>query len=290
MINLVAKLVLDATGFTRGLASAADGARKVGGTIGSEVGKDFAKGLKRAIGAGAIAGAVVALGKESQQIRDMARALGVTSQQYAAMEYVQKRLGDTTNVTADEFERLVNAVIQSGQIPSDNIFDKLADGADRAQTAFQKLKVAGGNLLSGIVRGTEAIGAGIGASVVLEDKRDGTFMEKLRQRYEQYARESARVLEEGGVSVGDDLFKNVKREPFPDLEKDKAKETVKAEKEERMKEGRTTPIGAQTPGSLQSIGLGPGLGQFNFAKVMVDEQRKTTAAVNRLNATITKKL
>ncbi|MCW5559433.1 MAG: hypothetical protein KIT22_16590, partial [Verrucomicrobiae bacterium] len=72
--------------------------------------------------------------------------------------------------------------------------------------------------------------------------------------------------------------------------KEDAKETVKAEVAERKKDSRITPLGVQASGSLQSIGLGPGLGQFSLQRAMVDEQRKAGQTLIRIARLIDQKL
>lgn len=286
MINLMAYLGLNTSGFQRGLASSVDAAKKASDTIGKEVAKDFTKSLKRTIGAGAIAGAVVASMKDAQEIRNGAQAMGVTSQQFAAMEIVAARLGDTTNVTVDEFRRLTDVVIASGQVSGDNIYDKLAASADKADEAMRRVKVAGSGLLSSGIRGVEATGSFIGALLVDENKqKGGGFLGTVGRRFKQAAREFGKVINGEPGSQNEDIFKNVKRNisPLGDIAPNNEWEQWSRQVENFNKKGKSERTGSLLFGTdeFAKIGLGAGRGAFDIQKQLLEEAKRTNRLLDK---------
>lgn len=282
MLNLSARLGLDTSGFIRGLSSAVDGAKKASGTVGKEVGKDFTKALKRSIGAGAIAGYVISAMKEAQEIRNGAQALGVTNQQFAAMEIVAARLGDTTNVTTDEFMRLTQAVIDAGQVSSDNVFDKLAKSADDADAAIRRVKATGNSWIANSIRFVEAIGAGIGGGFINEQGSGRGFIDDMKQSAKQMSREFDRVWSGEPGSPSEDLFSNVKREPMETAPSTGLQDHL--ESWMSLVEHDNPKRKTQRGGSLlfqqdefAKIGLGGGRGGFDLQKQLLEEAKKTNS-------------
>lgn len=281
----MAYLGLNTSGFQRGLATATDKAKEASGTIGKEVSKDFVKSLKRTIGAGAIAGAVVGALKDAQEIRNGAESMGVTSQQFAAMEIVAARLGDTTNVTVDEFRRLTDAVIESGQVADNNVFEKLAESADKAEAAMRKFKSAGNTLLSGVVTGTEAVGGFIGGLLQDENSaKGGGFLGTVGRRVKQGARQFSKILE-GDSGKTDDIFKNVKRDidTLGDRAPNTEWESWARSVDNFNKKPRSEKTGSLLFGEDQfaRIGLGAGRGVFDIQKQMLDEQKRTNRLLEK---------
>ncbi len=281
MINLMAKLDLDSSPFVRGLSKSVDAAKTAGNKIGSEVGKDFAKGLKNTIGAGAVAAAVVSTFRNAQEIRDQAAAIGVTTQQFAAMELVSQKLGDTTNVTTEEFMRLTDEVIASGQVASDSALAQMADDADRFEEALNRVKAAAAGALGFVSRLAESVGAGLGGFWSNLDPSKSTG---IKDRFQQFGQFFSDAWNAGPEKTS--IAERAQRTERPEREvkaKAEAETKVREERKERQKLGLpSTPFADRSGGSLAAIGLGPGRGTFNLQRQMLDEQRRTNAALRDL--------
>lgn len=288
MVNLLAKLDLDSTGFFRGLSRATDGAKKAGDKIGQEVGKDFTNGLKRTVGAAAVVGAALSAFRNAQEIRNTAAALGISAQEFAAMEHVAQRLGDTTNVTTDEFRRLTDEVLRSGIIADENALQSLASDADIAERALKTVTAALTGLLAlaftapmrlgdKIAALAEGVSAGRNSLFGGSSFRDA--IATARAAFANADRREADITSTW-LKGGDSIAKSARRTTPDATDRAKAESTARAEREERRRLGLpSTPFAERNGGSLASIGLGPGLGTtFNLQRQMLDELRRLNAA------------
>lgn len=286
MVNLLAKLDLDSSGFFRGLSRATEGAKKAADKIGKEVGKDFTNSMKRTIGAGAVVGAVLGAFKSSQDIRNTAVAMGVTAQEFAAMEIVARKLGDTTNVTTDEFQRLARELIDSGAVADNNVLIRLADDADRLEDSLTRVKAAATGALGTTARFVESFGAGLGG--FLEESRGKWF--KWGQFYNSWDVGKQFFMDEwDSLGEGSSIAERARRtSPTESESRAKGESTAKAEREERRRLGLpVTPFAERGGGSLASIGLGPGLGSaIGIQRELAEQLKRNNEQLRKLTLQI----
>ncbi len=292
MTTLWARLGLDSSPFTRGLASATTAARTAGHRMGEQVGNDFAKGMRRAFGAAALVAGVFSLGREAQEIRNQAAALGVTTQEFAAMEIVAKRLGDTSNVTTEEFLRLTQAVIDAGEVSSSDSLKALASAGDVVADAWRRVKdtlvetiatvaklydhlnrLSGVPLIPGLM-----IGSGIA-----ETWKTGSFKagfqaagKKAKETWRDAFRESDLGKKEASIAetaarVETGTLEERLRKRFGLYDPGQEKEA--SERTDRFQRLANAPRGYGPLGSMGSMGLGvaPGRAVFQTNKILQSE-------------------
>jgi hypothetical protein len=287
----MAYLGLNTSGFQRGLATAVDGARKAGDTIGKEVSKDFTKSLKRTIGAGALVGGILAEFRSAERISNMAQAAGMTAQEFAALEIITDRFGDTSKFTAQELQEMTKALIDAGQVNSEDVFQTMAQSANLAESAVRALKVEFFSLIAATqnayAQGVANVAALKSASLVARQARKAgkpeSEVQKLAKQTFQEAIIAADNIDGAGMERFDPLSGFTPSER-PDEESGLNEWRRWARSVENFnKKPRSEKTGSLLFGEDQfaRIGLGAGRGVFDIQKQMLDEQKRTNRLLEK---------
>jgi hypothetical protein len=252
MESLTATLRLDGSPFNQGLAAAEKKADEVGEHMGKKMGKQLTHHFISAVGVMAYLEKVREAMKEAQSIRDKAAAEGTTPQKFAAREEVIKRLGDASNVTADEVNRLADELIRLGEIPTNAELKTLASDADMVSRAMSILNRIFIKDLASALAGVNAIGGGVKGFL------GGMFKDGKLQS-------PGAALEAGAVGAikgfyGFDRGKSLAEEA--ERKKESEDEAVKLAKEEMAIDER--------------------IAELNFKNLSIDKQRAALAERRRV--------
>jgi hypothetical protein len=161
MESLTATLKLDGSPFNQGLAAAEKKADEVGEHMGVKMGKQLTHHFISTFGVMAYVEKAWETMKEAQSLRDKAAAEGTTPQKLAAREEVIKRLGDASNVTAEEVNRLADELIRLGEIPPSSELKILATNADTVSRVLSILNRDFAKNLTDSLSGVAAIMGGM---------------------------------------------------------------------------------------------------------------------------------
>jgi hypothetical protein len=252
MESLTATLRLDGSPFNKGLAAAEEKASEVGEHMGKRLGKQLTHHFIGAMGVMAYLEKVREALNEAQSIRDKAAAEGTTPQKFAAREEVIKRLGDASNVTADEVNRLGDELIRLGEIPTNAELKTLASDADMVSRAMNVLNRIFIKDLASALSGVNAIWGGARGFF------GGMFKDGKLQSPESALKGGAVGAIKGfyGLDRGKSLAEEAERK------KEAEEEAVKLAKEEMAIDER--------------------IAELNFKNLSIDKQRAALAERRRV--------
>ena len=145
MLSMWARLGLDSSGFNRGLASVASKTEATFARVGAKSSKQLQKrliGTFSLFGAAGLASAGISrVSQESKDAFKGATQAGLSVQDFEAANEVITRLGDTSNLTAEEFAHLVQATKELRGTTDEEVLARL-ESADELEDATAKFKGA----------------------------------------------------------------------------------------------------------------------------------------------------
>jgi hypothetical protein len=145
MLSMWAKLGLDSSGFNRGLAAVASKTDATFSKLGNKTSKDLQNRFLKTFGvvgaAGLVSSGVSRVAQESRDSFKGATQAGLSVQDFEAANEVITRLGDTSNLTAEEFAELVKATKELRGTTNEEMLSRL-EAADELADAQSKFKAA----------------------------------------------------------------------------------------------------------------------------------------------------